>query len=157
MTVAIRLATFDRAGLTSDPSLRETSFIIWTQTEINFSIISATIPTLLQFMRDLNTHFGGLTEQEAMTYGSHKRSNHSFPMSILRSANKTSASHNQLTNPKAEQGDIFDNSHGHSSTVVARHPNLASKDSMGSNDSQRMIIQREVGYTVQYEESWSEQ
>ena len=146
--IAFRLATFDRAGLTDNPSIRETLFIVWTQTELNYSIISATIPSLLQFMRDLNTHFGGLTEQEAMTNGTHKRSNLSIPMSILSAANKTSAW--RSASQTAEEGEAITNCHGHSA-VAARHPFLASKDSMGSNDSQRMIIQKEVTYTVQHE------
>ena len=99
-------------------------------------------------MRDLNTHFGGLTDQEAMTYGTHKRTNRSFPMSILRSANKTNASHS--VSQTAEESEAITNGHGQSS-VVARHPDLASKESMGSNDSRKMIIQREATYTVQYE------
>ena len=100
-------------------------------------------------MRDLNTHFGGLTEGETLAYGSHKRSNRSFPMSILRSANREDKrSHG--ASQTGEESDVLTNTNGHSA-VASREPKLASKDSMGSNDSQKMIIQKDVAYTVQYE------
>ena len=83
-----------------------------------------------------------------MTYGTSKRSNRSFPMSILRSANKTSPG--RSASETAEEVEAITKGQGQSAVVVT-HPNLASKDSMGSNDSQRMIIQRAVAYTVQYE------
>ena len=149
IAIGFRLGTFDKAGLTTDPSLRETLFIVWTQTELNYSLISASIPTLLQFMRNLNTHFGGVTEQEHATYGSHKESSHSFPMSILRSGNKTSASQNASHIGKEENGDT-NNSVGYS-VSRAKTPALKNKGSMGSSDSQRRIIQKEISYTVEYE------
>ena len=147
IAIAFRLATFDEAGLTINPSLRETLFTVWTQTELNYSIISATIPSLLQFMKDLNTHFGGVTEQEAMLYGSNKRSKNSIPLSFLRSAKKSSPSQ---TVEDGETTTIYPGNVGRS-TVTARHPTIASKDSMGSSDSQRMIINKEVTYSIQHE------
>ncbi|KAJ9613053.1 hypothetical protein H2200_002994 [Cladophialophora chaetospira] len=146
IAIGFRLGTFDQAGLTTDPSLRETLFIVWTQTELNYSLISASNPSLLQFMRNLNTHFGGVTERENATYGSHKSSSHSFPMSILRSGNKTNASQNRSHTHTGENDDV--NGYGISR---AKAPALKNKGSVGSGDSQKYIIQKDISYTVEYE------
>lgn len=66
--IAFRLTTFNPAGRTSDFFLAEDLFVVWTQTELNYSIISATIPTLRIFATTLNTQFGGLTAGERADY-----------------------------------------------------------------------------------------
>lgn len=144
--IALRLATYDEAGLSDDPSLRETLFIIWTQTELNYSIVCAVIPGLLQFMRNLNTTFGDLREHGSKTYSSRRRSHHSFPMSALRSKTNTAASqksqiaedHEELTNIKEHAAE------------VANQPVVRTKSSVGSNSS-RLTIQKAVDYTINYE------
>lgn len=145
--IGFRLATFHQGGLSTNPSLRETLFIVWTQTELCYSIISAAIPSLLQFMRSLNTHFGGLTDGENMTYGSHKKSSNSFPLSALRSRNKTDVSHNR--SQTADESNVIYPGGAYTASAARQPPK--SKDSLGSNDSQRMIIQKESTYTVEYE------
>lgn len=66
--IVFRLATFDSSARNSDFFLAEDLFIVWTQTELNYSIISATIPTLRIFATTLNTQFGGLTAVERASY-----------------------------------------------------------------------------------------
>ena len=167
IAIAFRLATYSRHGLTTDPSLREAEFIAWTQTELNYSIISATIPGLLQFMRNLNTQFGGLTEQENVTYGKSSgkggSKSRSFPMSVLRSNRSNNASHNarhgmSQNDDGYEEGNGVYGAHGppygNRGTNNGQPPAMGvRKDnpSMGSTDSQRMIIQKSVSYDVNYE------
>ncbi|KAK0247046.1 hypothetical protein LTR35_017314 [Friedmanniomyces endolithicus] len=58
VATGFRLASFDKLGFTVDPTLLEASYVCWTQTEMNYSVISATIPTATTFVKELNTHYG---------------------------------------------------------------------------------------------------
>lgn len=58
--VALRLANHDQAGLTTDPTFREVLFVVWTQVELHFSIIFATIPILRPVINSLNTSYSSL-------------------------------------------------------------------------------------------------
>ncbi|KAK1073750.1 hypothetical protein LTR74_001604 [Friedmanniomyces endolithicus] len=58
VATGFRLASFDKLGFTVDPTLLEASYVCWTQTEMNYSVISATIPTATKFVKELNTHYG---------------------------------------------------------------------------------------------------
>lgn len=68
LAAAFRPNTFHEAAWTTDPMLLEASFIAWTQSELNCSIISATIPSFHNFLQNLNTQFGGL-EIDKSGYG----------------------------------------------------------------------------------------
>jgi hypothetical protein len=65
--VGFRLHTFDQEGYTTNPFLLEAPFIAWTQSQITYSLISATIPTFQNFLKNLNTGFGGIGLQLAVT------------------------------------------------------------------------------------------
>ena len=149
IVIGFRLGTFDQPGLTTNPSLREALFIVWTQTELNYSLISATVPSLLQFMRNLNTHLGGVTEAENATYSSQKQSSRSFPMSVLRSVNKGNGSNNR--SGIREEESTNNNTSIAYATPMAKPAGLKSKGSMGSNDSRRFIITKDLSYSVEYE------
>ncbi|QSZ33169.1 hypothetical protein DSL72_002755 [Monilinia vaccinii-corymbosi] len=58
IAIAYRLATFDEDGLTKNPTILEDRFIMWTQTELNYSVISAIIPSLRPFVISLSTYYG---------------------------------------------------------------------------------------------------
>ncbi|RMZ86389.1 hypothetical protein DV736_g6385, partial [Chaetothyriales sp. CBS 134916] len=143
IAIAFRLATFDRVGLASNPSLEEAQFIVWSQAELNYAIISATIPSLLQFMKNLNTVFGGLSDQEQLTYGSHGRSNGLFPLSHLRWGTNTRASN--IAGQTWE--DVCLNKSA--AKTNAKTSSDTSKQSVGSSHSQRMIIRKDVSYQLQ--------
>ncbi|ERF71368.1 hypothetical protein EPUS_09332 [Endocarpon pusillum Z07020] len=65
MIIAFRIATFDEAGYTTNPTLDETLFIIWSQAELGFSIVAATLPTLRRFISGLATYYGALNQKKA--------------------------------------------------------------------------------------------
>jgi hypothetical protein len=60
--IAFRLRTFDPTGLTTDFTFAETLYIAITQTQVNYSLISATIPNLRPIINNLNTHYGAMGE-----------------------------------------------------------------------------------------------
>ncbi|KAK5674398.1 hypothetical protein LTS10_012786 [Elasticomyces elasticus] len=51
--VALRLASFNQRGFATDPTLYQAEFISWTSTELNYSLISATIPIIRPFVNNL--------------------------------------------------------------------------------------------------------
>ncbi|KAI4273150.1 MAG: hypothetical protein L6R38_006414 [Xanthoria sp. 2 TBL-2021] len=77
----IRLISFPRHHLSTDPSFTMTYFYIWTQTSLNLSLMLSTIPCLKPFVASLNTSYGAFdTEHVATsvygaTYGSSGNNN----------------------------------------------------------------------------------
>lgn len=65
IAIAFRLSTFDETHQISNFTLVEDLFVVWNQTELNCSLISATIPAMQRFALSLNTRFGGLQEVES--------------------------------------------------------------------------------------------
>lgn len=187
IAIGFRLYAFDEAGLTVNPTLLESVFIVWTQAELNFSIVAATVPVLRRFVSGLATYYGALDQNKATDGTGHElRSDSEFPVSPLtsgiKSANRDGCRPPLLTeNPpstkrfsfaRAEQNrgygvlaepvqnwpiasnmdqqnlskpTNFTGNEGITSTyVVARDSN-----SLVSNDSQQMIIKKDVTWTVE--------
>lgn len=147
--IAFRLANFDERGYSDDPSLRMTLFNVWSQTELTYSIICATIPSLLHFMKGLNTTFGGLKDQNTST-NSRRRSRPSFPSfnkSFTRSRTKTELSQRSRRADDEEELTVFETDE----TARTRSVDRGGKDSIVSSNSQSLVIQKAVAYSVQYE------
>ncbi|OCT48690.1 hypothetical protein CLCR_04817 [Cladophialophora carrionii] len=186
VAIAFRLANFDKPERVSNPTLAEAIFIVWTQTELCYSLISATIPSLRPFVTNLNTQFGGMGAGDSQNgygggggggngYGATKNT---FKLSKLRSANRsatTSANrgdtYTDFTTRQAPASGLDGRSDlysygvwtapttgidGGSSSKVGKRNISALADenpkadatSVGSNDSQRMIIRKDVTYEV---------
>ena len=56
--IGLRVSAFDVPNFTSNFTLAESEYMVWTETQINYSIISATIPILRPFINTLSTHYG---------------------------------------------------------------------------------------------------
>lgn len=167
MIAGLRLGSASSYDLTNDPTLRLAQFIAWTSAEMNYSVVSATMTILRPFVSNLSTHYGigqGGTS-EGYGYGSASGSRQ-------RSANRTNASGkgyglNSFTRSKKresmEMQDIGGNggtkgvySYGvetgearHSRSLhPTTHLQRDARKSLDSNDSQRMIIRKDVSFTV---------
>lgn len=57
--MALHLAKYSKTGQSTDPTLLQSEFIVWTSTELNYSIISATFPILRPLVSNFNTSWGG--------------------------------------------------------------------------------------------------
>ncbi|EXJ56542.1 hypothetical protein A1O7_06886 [Cladophialophora yegresii CBS 114405] len=186
IAICFRLANFDKPERVSNPTLAEAIFIVWTQTELCYSLISATIPSLRPFVTNLNTQFGGMGAADSSSgYASHGdrggtkyTTKNTFKLSKLRSANRSATT-------SANRGDTYTDfatrqapasgldgrsdlySYGvwtapttaidGSGHKVGKRNNIsalndenpkADATSVGSNDSQRMIIRKDVTYEV---------
>lgn len=78
--------------------------MVWTQTELNYSIISATIPTLRIFATTLNTQFGGLTETERADYGESYAKNSSQDRDRSRPSQELTANQADASGARKESG-----------------------------------------------------
>lgn len=68
--IAFRLRHFSHPGLTTNFTFTEALYITLTQTQVNYSIISATIPNLRPVINNLNTHYGAMGESTLTGSGS---------------------------------------------------------------------------------------
>ena len=161
--IGFRLATFSTSGLTTAPALLEDGFIVWTQIELYYSIVSATIFCIRALITNLTTHYGALPPDATGIYAfgneSRKGSSGTYMLSQLRSTFETRSDRlnkDQIrTVPTiAEQdktyvGDAYCASANVKSDVVGSiNPET---NSIGSDDSKRLIIRKHVSWTVEHE------
>jgi hypothetical protein len=172
IAIAFRLATFDASGYTTNPTLFEDLFIVWTQTELNYSIMSATIPALRPVMNNLNTQFGGLgpdADGPGYGYGYGNQSQH-YQLSNLRSADRSHHSKEEYPSAKQSAAALDGRDVAYSCDVwvpgtegegpnrerengVQRKTKQGGGDatSVDSNDSRQMIIRKDTSFQVAYE------
>lgn len=166
IAISYRLATFNQAGLTTDPFILEDQFIIWSQTELCYSIISATIPTLRPFVNNLTTHYGGSGEKSEHSYnGGSAYANESrgratpsgYQLSNLNSATRSKnrdkeetaeSQHGWEGPPDAYQYGVDGNTKKVVKRVDENKESNGDTTSVSSDDSQRMIIRKDVSWVV---------
>jgi hypothetical protein len=163
VVVVIRMSSFDRSGFATDPTLLESRFIAWTSVELNFSIVSATIPMLRSFVTNLSTHFGAGQAAGGLGYGqgssqdkSHVSSRRqsrpvmdSMPGIELRSIDHKvpdvpfvpSLSANNIKNCQA----------GFSRGPSDSNAKDEDRGSIGSDNSRKMIIRKDFTWRVERE------
>lgn len=124
-----------------------TLFNVWTQTELNYSIICATIPSLLHFMKNLNTTFGAVKDPNA-SGGSRRRSPYSFSKTFTRTKTKTEVSQRSRRADDEEELTVFETDESAGPRSAAGKDSITSSN---SQNSQSLVIQKAVAYSVQYE------
>lgn len=153
-----------------DPMLRLDRFVVWTQTQMFWSIISAIIPSLRPFLRGLSTYTEGLggtsTDPDSQRYphsSGHELSNMRSTASNMRHARRKSQStwRGGSEGPKGLLDTISNGirNTGHGNTAAVRAQKRAEGDdsgSLNSNDSQNMIIQKDVKFSVAWDNSQTE-
>ncbi|KAK0247023.1 hypothetical protein B0A54_17952 [Friedmanniomyces endolithicus] len=152
IVIALRLAAFPKSGLTTNPTLRLDLFIVWTQTELSWSIISATVPSLRPFLRGLNTYTGTFSENSTDPKLRHQGHRAVYTLSNMDSkGRKDRSTHNHK--PPRSVLEILNpgiSSSGERKGTFAPGTELDAT-SLGSNDSQGMIIRKDVTWTVDHE------
>jgi hypothetical protein len=102
--IAFRLHTFHHSGYTTDFTFLETLYIVLTQTQLNYSLISATIPNLRPIINNLNTHYGAMGESTLS--GSNYNSNSNGSNS--NSGNRTATGQRSRRNSRRSSlGNVF--------------------------------------------------
>lgn len=80
--IAARLSTFNQFDI-RDFSRSESLYIVWTVSQINYSLISTTLPILRPLIKELTTFYGALRPSEYSGSEANSRSN-SVPLSTFR-------------------------------------------------------------------------
>jgi hypothetical protein len=147
-----------------DPSLELAAFVVWTQAELYWSVISATIPSMRPFLRGLSTAettvFEHSTDPAAranyeltkIRSGSRiSRFTAKFSSSARRSQNSQTKEAIEMNPMPAKSVDCHPTSR-RSQLGCGLSPRPRSQrgsiDS-GSNESQHMIIRKDVSWTVE--------
>jgi hypothetical protein len=181
VAIAFRLIHFkDGVELTTNFTLAEDLYIVWTETQLNYALISATIPIARPFISSLSTNYGigaateySLSASPANPRGTSNLNSHSntFQLSTLRSNGKSkqssraTASGNRGEEPSmpgqqrgtsrayayhVQEGGPPEQEYG--SAKQSREGRDKDTDSQGSNDSQRLIIRKNVSWIVYRDE-----
>lgn len=165
IAIAYRLANFDANGLTKNPMFLEDKFIVWTQTELNYSVISAIIPSLRPFVKNLSTYYGqelggrsGYTLEDSENYqlsnlGSGFRDeNRRLDSRVGNDVDPDDYKFRVWANEEGERRSARKHKNvGESSNGWPGKSSDGGTDglSVGSSDSQRMIIKKDTTWTVQ--------
>ncbi|KAK0246632.1 hypothetical protein LTS09_018226, partial [Friedmanniomyces endolithicus] len=162
--VGLRLASFNEKGFATNPTLLQAQFIVWTSTELNYSLVSATIPIVRPFVNNLSTNYGGgqgsgsnnHTSRSGGNYvraGEGMSDNGTFEMSSMPRSKRQRNSDLQGLNGHVygvrcygvqgggQQPGTVGN--GHALKTVN-----GDTTSVGSNDSEKMIIRKDVTWHV---------
>jgi len=165
---AARIATVDTN--IANFAITESLYIVWTVTEINYSLMSTTLPLLRPFIKDLSTYYGTMTASLYDGSNSRSRSN-SYPLTALGANNVYSSKGSRRSMPPSEkiptnQEDSrvidFGGTSAHVPETLPQNktqvqggasrpgnkPN-ASRNSLGSDSSQRMIIRVDTEWAVE--------
>lgn len=158
------MATFDGATLTTNPTLHLDYFIVWTQAEMYYSLMSATVPILRPFMKNLNALHGGLglggTTVGNSNTDSRSRSIGNYRLSVLKS--KLNSSHNRSETREEDEENMIKseparNSGNTVSQDLAHKPSIATsrdgKDagSIQSLSDEHMTIRKDVSFMISHE------
>jgi hypothetical protein len=146
VAVAFRLAGFNTVGLTTNPTLLQDKFIVWTQTELGYSVMAATIPSLRPFIKTLATNYGA---SPANGYGSGSGSGYG----IGTDGDVQSGTYQMSSLRPRGKGDeykyrIWSARNGGGTGGEPSAANIADAASVGSDNSQRMIIKKELLWEV---------
>jgi hypothetical protein len=139
ITIGFRLSTFSSVGLTTNPTFLQAEFIVWTQTELCYSIIAATIPSIRPLMRVLATNYGANVAEGTESSGVRSRTNYS---AYLGSSNDIEL---PTLRPKGK-GDDYNYRVWVPKTLKIQ--STGDGGSLTSNDSQKMIIKQDVEWEV---------
>jgi hypothetical protein len=134
VAIACRLVNFDAHGLTTNPTLLQAQYIAWTQTELAYSIIAATLPRLRPFIKNLSTNYGATLANE---YG------YGTGYAQEGSGDQTASFQMTSLRPKGK-GDEYK----YRIWSGGVPPKKTDAASVGSSDSKRMIIKKNLEWEV---------
>jgi len=161
--VVIRMSSFKHDGFATDPTLLESRFIAWTSVELNFSIVSATIPMLRSFVINLSTHFGAGQGAGGLGYGqgtSQDKSHASCTKQSRTAANLLPGIELRSIDPSVPDAPAMpgisasnakDRDAGSSGSPSDDNVRDEDRGSIGSDNSRKMIIRKDFTWQVERE------
>jgi hypothetical protein len=130
----------------NDPSLRATSFVLCKQVEISYAIIAASIPVMRPFIIATTTNYGGAAEGPKGHSGSQ---NTAITFGLSKLSRRSHSNNHSQNRTRAEDDEILLNGNTAHTSVSAGYKRDGT--SAGSNDSERMIIRKDIQYSVDYD------
>lgn len=146
---AIRLHKLKLAFYSDDSTLLGAFVTVWTQIELDYSIMAGTLPCLGPFMTPFSTSYQTrtpqiLSERSAENYKLHSMSVASDHRPDDKSAVHTSVRECLRTDKRILRPDQF----SHAATIT-HGPGLKNdQQSMESMDSQQMIIRKDIEWSI---------
>lgn len=146
----------DQAVASANPTLVGALGAILTQVEIFYSIMSATIPCLRPFLAGFVTNYGAMGGDTVMG-GSHigasgkrdqKGSKGSYAMDSVSSGAEKSATKHEKGNREIDEEAFRPDCNANQARVTHGSSRGHDASSIGSNDSTKMIIKKDVTYEV---------
>lgn len=123
---------------------------MWTQVELNYSLISANIPCIIPLVKILETRYGGVDQGSSnATYELTRLTN---PRTQQQSQNRT---YNfSLSVPGRTIGVTRQHGIAGSKTPKSKEQKRNRNDSLGSDDSKGHIIRKDVSWEVTSTNNW---
>ena len=168
LLIVLRLSTFNAGpALTRDFTITEDLYLVWTETQLNYSLVSATIPIFRPFINSLSTNYGigGAKEYSGSVS---QQANTPIKLNTLSSDGKAKSKRRSYLS--GSNSEPFAVNPSGNTFVTAYHPDRGSgkdscgpapedrigaarvrdrdAESVGSDDSQRMIIRKNVEWSV---------
>ncbi|OCK76745.1 hypothetical protein K432DRAFT_462498 [Lepidopterella palustris CBS 459.81] len=161
---AFRLHYIGRRITSSNPTLDGTIALIWTQVELDYSVMACTIPCLKPFMIAVSTNYGSIAPSKATINGSaalskgSKDSKGSFALSsVNRSKRRNKPVNTELSEQQLRPDRVYN-------TTSVTYNGQQDQHSVGSNESTKMIIKKETEWKIERnigrdpnEPSWPQQ
>ena len=173
----MRLVYLRRQIDSSDPTLTGAVTSVLTQVELYYGIMGATVPCLRPFLAGFVTNYGAMGRDTVIGGSqigpgskndqSNSKSGSSFVMSsLVSSRHRASALREKFRRSGSEmlsnvsnntQDEIYRPTIGQTETTITRgsHPAANDGSSIGSSESTRVIIKKEVQFTVGSEQGHS--
>lgn len=139
----------------SDPTLSATYFVICKQAQIAYCIIAANIPSLRPLLTVTATHYGAPASAAKSENRSEGHNSGTYNLRNLVFRNGTKSKQNSRRSEGVDDEERLkevnanvDPSRTHTSIIAERQQDLSERT---SDDSEQMIIRKNVNYQVDYE------
>ncbi|KAK5709918.1 hypothetical protein LTR17_019366 [Elasticomyces elasticus] len=133
---AMRLRQLSMFRNSTDPLFDSVPVIVWTQTELAYSLAAATIPILMPFLIGLNTGMGMYIGENTIMRTQNDSSMNKGSGYGMHSIKRTHASRNSQSGDQIRGDNVM-----YKSSVISPQ---ADQRSVGSDDSTRVIIRKTV-------------
>jgi len=163
---AILRLLFLSKGITSlNPSLDLVGAVVWAEIELHYSNFAGTIPCLRPFMMAVSTDYGATEPRQPLgskgydSYrsgnGMERGSNYGLSSMLSRTGTRPNSMNPGLFSTSRRGTSRMDSSNGfrhgaNNKSTVIHEVTHHDSNSIGSNDSRKMIIKKEVDFRVEH-------
>ncbi|KAL9102031.1 MAG: hypothetical protein Q9187_009172, partial [Circinaria calcarea] len=150
---AVRLHYLTSALYSNDPTLLGAFVAVWTQIQLDYSIMAGTLPCLGPFMAPFSTSYHETRTPHAFS----ERSTDSYKLHSINLTSKHQPNDNPLGTdvrtsvreyPQLDERILRPDQFSHAATVSHGRTPRNGQQSVGSMDSQQMIIRKDMEWSI---------